>query len=795
MVESALDSETHVRGFADRLGERFIVPQPSGSLLEHLQFRRDLASAPFFEPAVKERLARLANFRHATYTRARRLQRSGERGALVLVSTHVPGRHLSEILQTASRNGFRPPTPAVLWLTRQLLTSLALLHDYGPDVFHGAVGPERIILAGDGRVVVAEYVFGTAVEQAVQPWGVYHLWRELRLATLADFGLAGYGRRVDLLQVGLVTLAFLLGRPLAAAEFPEGLQQVIDGATEVGADGNVAPLGANLRSWIERMVNPESPTSFRSLLEGQKALAQLLQDGSGYTASSSSLQAFVEQCEAAPWCQPGPEAELPGQGSEPEAAAQPPRGDETTPASALDTSHPPTPAPARPSAAEPVAAPPPGEAQGSTVPASDAEWAPTPEPEIRTLFEAPPIGFGSPPEPPPAQERPGDAGGSRHATVHERPAVPVHQVPEPEPPPSPRISAASTPFRPPREEFPAAEPSAATARTASHARAQSAAPAIGRVVGRRRSPITPVRVGVGVGILLVVVLLAVALPRFWGGGSGPATGMLEVQSEPDGAEVTVDGRDSGVTPARLSVAPGAHKLEVRIGGSSQSVWVNVPEGGTLSQRVELPEAMERSGLRISTQPPGGAVSINGNPSGKAPMRVSDLQPGRHTVSVEGPFGTVDQEVQVAPGEVASVRVPTAGWVRVSAPFALEVTERGRTFGNTGGGPVMVPFGRHHFDLVNAALAVKIRQFVDVPPGETVQIPFEAPSGMMNLDADQPAEVFLDGESIGPTPLTSVAVPLGPHEVVFRHAKLGEVRYSVVVTLAAPVRLSVTFTKK
>ncbi len=155
MVESALDSETQVRGFADRLGERFIVPQPSGSLLEHLQFRRDLSSAPFFEPAVKERLARLANFRHASYTRARRL-RSGDRGALILVSTHVPGRHLSEVLHTAGRNGFRPPTAAVLWLTRQLLTSVALLHDYGPDVFHGAIGPERVILAGEGRVVLAE---------------------------------------------------------------------------------------------------------------------------------------------------------------------------------------------------------------------------------------------------------------------------------------------------------------------------------------------------------------------------------------------------------------------------------------------------------------------------------------------------------------------------------------------------------------------------------------------------------------------------------------------------------------
>ncbi|RPJ64306.1 MAG: PEGA domain-containing protein [Acidobacteria bacterium] len=799
MVESVLDSETHVRGFADRLGERFIVPQPSGSLLEHLNFRRDLASAPFFEPAVKERLARLANFRHASYTRARRL-RTGDRGTLVLVSTHTPGRHLSEILQTASRNGFRPPTAAVLWLTRQLLTSVALLHDYGPDVFHGAIGPERVILAGEGRVVLAEYVLGTAVEQAVGPWGVHHLWRELRLATLADFDLPGYGRRVDLLQVGLVTLAFFLGRPLTPAEFPEGLAQALDDATEAGADGAPTALREELRSWIRRMVCLDPHASFRSLLDGQKALGQLLQDSAAYPASSSALQAFVDQCESAPWYQHAPEVEPPRHEAEPglPAAAEVEKGPETTPAepvSPLDLVGPFE--PPMHSAPDSFGAAAPEEPARGLPGADDAGWAPTPEPDVRTLFEAPPAPPPPPPGLAPAVEHRFEADGGRHgvpapAAVQGPPSVAAEAVDIP----APRPRAEQRPESPRRvgeTAPPPAAPAPAATRTPRHGTV--AAPAAWRPVPRP-ARFTPFRIGLAAGGLVVAVLLALAVPRFWGGGATPAQGNLVVESDPSGAEVSVDGREVGSTPVTIKAAPGAHKLEVRIGGSSRSVWVNVPEGGTLKQSVELSEAMQRSGLRITTHPPGGTVTVNGTPSGKSPVvRVSDLQPGLQTLLVEGPFGPVESEVQVEPGEVKSVRVPTAGWVLVSAPFDLEVMERNRSFGNTAGGPVMVPIGRHHFDLVNRELHVRAHHFVDVPPGKTVPVPFEAQSGMMNFDADQPAEVLLDGTLLGQTPLVSVPVPLGPHEVVFRHAKLGEVRDRVVVTLAAPVRLSVTFNKK
>lgn len=71
MAVSALDSLSQIPGFCDRLGERVIVPQASGALLEHLYFCDALAAAPFFAQALKDRVARLANFTPSSYCRVR----------------------------------------------------------------------------------------------------------------------------------------------------------------------------------------------------------------------------------------------------------------------------------------------------------------------------------------------------------------------------------------------------------------------------------------------------------------------------------------------------------------------------------------------------------------------------------------------------------------------------------------------------------------------------------------------------------------------------------------------------
>ena len=61
---------------------------------------------------------------------------------------------------------------------------------------------------------------------------------------------------------------------------------------------------------------------------------------------------------------------------------------------------------------------------------------------------------------------------------------------------------------------------------------------------------------------------------------------------------------------------------------------------------------------------------------------------------------------------------------------------------------------------------------------------------MNLNASPWAEVFIDGQRVGETPIGNLTVALGSHEVLFRNPQLGEKRQSISVTLAAPVRLSV-----
>jgi hypothetical protein len=181
MAVSASDSPSQIPGFRDRLGERVIVPQQSGTLLEFLHFCDQLATAPFFAQALKDRVARLGNFRHSSYCRVRRVQNVVERdGWPALVSAHVAGQRLAEVLELAARTDLKPSTAGALAVTRQLMASVSLLHDFAPYGFHGALGPDRLILAGEGRIVVAEHVLGTVVEEA---WPCSWAARSVRWST------------------------------------------------------------------------------------------------------------------------------------------------------------------------------------------------------------------------------------------------------------------------------------------------------------------------------------------------------------------------------------------------------------------------------------------------------------------------------------------------------------------------------------------------------------------------------------------------------------------------------------
>jgi len=80
--------------------------------------------------------------------------------------------------------------------------------------------------------------------------------------------------------------------------------------------------------------------------------------------------------------------------------------------------------------------------------------------------------------------------------------------------------------------------------------------------------------------------------------------------------------------------------------------------------------------------------------------------------------------------------------------------------------------------------------VTIAPGALSRLSIELPSGTLSVNAVTWAEVWLDGQRIGETPIANLTVRIGPHELVFRHPQLGERRRSVTVTLKAPARVGV-----
>jgi hypothetical protein len=97
--------------------------------------------------------------------------------------------------------------------------------------------------------------------------------------------------------------------------------------------------------------------------------------------------------------------------------------------------------------------------------------------------------------------------------------------------------------------------------------------------------------------------------------------------------------------------------------------------------------------------------------------------------------------------------------------------------------------------VNDALGYRVTRTVTVTPGKVAPIALDLPKGSLSVNALPWAEVTIDGERVGETPIGNVALTIGSHDVVFRHPELGEQRHKVVVTAAAPARLSVDLRKK
>jgi hypothetical protein len=720
--------------FSDGLGERVVAADgATGELLQILRLRPALTAVPSFEFALRERTARLANFRHAYYVRVRRVDRGmAPTSALAVVSDHLEGTRLSDILRVAHEKQLQLDINAALCLIRQLVPAVAVLHENARDVAHGLIAPERLIVTPNARLVIVEHVLGAAIEQL--QFGRDRLWQEFRVAMPPSAGLPRFDHRADVTGLGLVSLSLILGRPLAADEYPHRIPDLLNQARERSALGEEQPLSPPLRSWLERSLQLDVRRSFAHATEAMAALEEVVSDEGMYVAAPVALETFLSRYIASLL---EPTAEIVAQ---------------------ID--------PVVPSVSQPIDPPAPPPAHG--------ESAKPVEKELESRFDAAV-----------SQQLHGAAVAEPVLGAKDMPLSGTRELtdllgPDPLSIPEPvaAVGQAKPLFNP---DAPFTAPMIPQKPTRNNIRSYGRVAALVAIV-----------VLLGGGGLLGYKLLGSS-------AAAPPMGSLNVQSNPSGVDIFVDGVAKGRTPARIAVAPGSHILELRGKGVPRVIPLNVTAGAEVSQYLEFAEAPVTGQLAVQSDPPGAKVLVDGAERGVAPVTISDLTPGDHRVELQSDGVSAKHTVTVQAGGTASLVVPigataaagpVSGWVSIKAPFTMEIREAGRLLGTTDAERLMIAAGRHELDFVNDTLGYRASRVVVVGPGKVAPISLDLPMGVVNLNAAPWAEVWIDGRRVGETPIGNLSVSIGPHEVVFKHPQFGEKHHAISVTLGAPVRLSV-----
>lgn len=743
--------------FTDGFGERRHAIGARNERLELLRLNSALSANPAFEAALRDRAARLSEFRHESFTRPRAVDVDASAGVLLVYSDYLSGVRLSSLLAAAEKRSLSLDLTAVLCLVRQLVGAAAAWHAALPDISHGAIGPERIIITPNGRLVVADCVLGSAIEQLRYSRDRY--WTELRVALPPAPAVHTFDARTDIAQVGLVALGLVLGRRLTSDIYPGGMSAALQGAAiRTGVGGVVEPLPPAFRDWLRRAIQLDPRDGFATARDAAAALNEAT--GTEDAAlERDALHVFLARCLA-----------LDMRFSPSDSTG---RNDGPLTLDAIDD------------VASDVDLAPRIEALRAFLARyPQALKAPTPPTATAPPIDSPPVV----PPPPVIASPPAVAASSAIAPA---PRATAGSEPKPAPPPEPVIPSTDT-----------TDSYVSTISFDVDAQARRSALAVPGDWTRH------VRVG-AISILVIGALIVSWFAfRLLRSTRVDPPGTASINTSFAGIAVTIDGVRRGVTPLDVELPPGQHVVELVTDRGRRSIPVTIKSGGQTSLFLELPgggpPAAGNGELLVRTEPPGSSVTVDGRSVGRSPVSVADLAPGPHIVVLGNQSGSVTERVLIEPGRATSLLVPmgdrqapgaAAGWIAVASPADVQVFEGDRFLGSNRIDKIMMPVGRHDLDIVNEPLGYRERRSVQVTAGQVANIRLNWPNGTLAINAMPWAEVFVDGMPVGETPIGGIQVSIGVHEVVLRHPELGERRATVTVTTGSPAKVGADLRSK
>ena len=207
--------------------------------------------------------------------------------------------------------------------------------------------------------------------------------------------------------------------------------------------------------------------------------------------------------------------------------------------------------------------------------------------------------------------------------------------------------------------------------------------------------------------------------------------------------------------------------------------------------VPLPHGTGR--VTIASPDDDPMVFVDGKTRGKTPVTLI-LPAGSHRLMLRSAKGSIERTIHIDAGESSEIAESIfPGWVAVSAAVDLTLSENGRTLKRDERGWAILSPGPHEIHLDNEQLGIHETRKVVVTPGDATRVSLAPQTSTLSIAANEPAEVWIDGTSVGEAPITDAQMTLGMHDVRVRSAA-NERWLRVRVTLN-PVQLNVDMTAK
>jgi serine/threonine protein kinase len=258
----------------------------------------------------------------------------------------------------------------------------------------------------------------------------------------------------------------------------------------------------------------------------------------------------------------------------------------------------------------------------------------------------------------------------------------------------------------------------------------------------------------------------------------PQSGLMVINSVPEGADVYIDNKYEGITPIKQEILPGTYKIRIKKGPDYKEIAdeMKVKAGETSSKHYALDAAYF---LEIKTIPDGAEVSIGGDYKGKTPLKL-ELASSKCRLKIEKgrEYSSIDESLTLNPGinsfERSLKRIGYSLSIR-TYPVGARVSVGGELIGTT---PVKKTdlFG-------NYTLKIEKEGYKTIEEPLTVQsdtekrydlIKLELAVGKIILKVHPYANVFIDGEEIGEVPPTKIQkIKEGRHTIEFVSEKLNK----------------------